>query len=67
MVALKVEGMTCTHCSAAVKRALEAVAGVQSVDVNLAQGRAEVVGDADPGSLLAAVVEEGYSGTILTT
>jgi len=67
MIALKVEGMTCGHCSAAVKRALEAVAGVQSVDVSLAQGRAEVMGEADPAILLAAVAEEGYRGTILTT
>jgi copper chaperone len=67
MIALKVEGMSCGHCTAAVKRALEAVAGVTSVEVNLEQGRAEVVGEADPNALIAAVVEEGYRGSILSS
>jgi copper ion binding protein len=32
---LKVEGMTCNHCKAAVTKAVEGVSGVESVDVNL--------------------------------
>ena len=32
---LKVDGMTCNHCKAAVTKAVEKVSGVNSVDVNL--------------------------------
>lgn len=65
MIALKVDGMTCGHCSAAVKRALEAVAGVTSVAVNLERGHAQVTGEADLHALLAAVADEGYQGAPL--
>jgi copper chaperone len=32
---VKVEGMSCGHCQMAVKKAVEAVEGVQKADVNL--------------------------------
>lgn len=32
---IKVEGMSCMHCQMRVKKAVEAVEGVQSADVNL--------------------------------
>jgi copper chaperone CopZ len=57
---LKIEGMTCGHCVAAVKRALEAVSGVESAEVSLAEGRARVRGTASREQLSAAVEEEGY-------
>lgn len=57
---LKIEGMTCGHCVAAVKRALEAVPGVESAEVSLAEGRASVRGTAPLEQLSAAVEEEGY-------
>lgn len=57
---LKIEGMTCAHCSAAVARALQSVAGVKEVQVDLAGGIATVAGDAAVESLVAAVAEEGY-------
>jgi copper chaperone len=57
---LKIEGMTCGHCSAAVKKALEGVDGVQEARVDLAAGRAVVEGAADVGALLRAVESEGY-------
>jgi len=33
--AIKVEGMSCMHCQLRVKKAVEAVEGVQKADVNL--------------------------------
>ena len=60
MTELKVDGMTCGHCQAAVKRALEKVAGVTAAQVDLASGRAMVSGTAPLAALLAAVQEEGY-------
>lgn len=53
--------MTCGHCVAGVKRALEAVPGVESADVSLADGRASVRGTAALPTLVGAVEEEGYS------
>ena len=67
MTELKIDGMTCGHCSAAVKRALERVAGVVSADVDLAAGRARVKGAADPGALVAAVQDEGYRASPLAS
>ena len=61
MTRLNVKGMTCGHCEAAVKKALEAVPGVTAVTrVDRNAGVAEVEGAADVSALIAAVVEEGY-------
>jgi copper chaperone len=60
MTELTITGMTCGHCSAAVKKALEKVAGVSSADVDLAAGRAKVSGSAPVAALVAAVQDEGY-------
>ncbi|HET8984755.1 MAG TPA: heavy metal-associated domain-containing protein [Trueperaceae bacterium] len=57
---LKIEGMSCAHCSAAVTRALESVKGVVQARVDLAAGKATVEGTATIDQLVAAVVDEGY-------
>lgn len=57
---LAIEGMSCSHCQAAVRKALEGVSGVVNAEVDLGAGRAKVRGSADQGALIAAVVEEGY-------
>lgn len=59
----KVGGMSCAHCRAAVKEALESVAGVSSADVDLEAGEARVTYDparASKEALKAAVEEAGY-------
>lgn len=61
MTRLAVQGMTCGHCSAAVKRALEAVPGVTSASVDLDAGSATVEGDAPLEALINAVGDEGYT------
>ena len=58
---LKVNGMTCMHCVAAVKKALEQVPGVETAEVSLDKARAVVTGDADVQAMVAAIKEEGYS------
>jgi copper chaperone len=58
---LKVTGMTCNHCVAAVKKALERVPGVEEAQVSLDAGEALVSGDADRQALIDAVKSEGYS------
>ena len=57
---LKIDGMTCGHCVSAVTKALEAVPGVESADVVLADGRATVLHEGVVGALVAAVEDEGY-------
>ena len=60
---LKVTGMTCGGCASNVKHALEAVAGVDAVDVSLATGDATVKYDellTSPGKLTSAVTGAGY-------
>ena len=60
---VKVEGMMCQHCVAHVKKALEALAGVQSAEVSLEQKQAvltcsDEVADA---AIKAAIEEAGYT------
>ena len=61
MIKLNVTGMSCGHCQAAVKGALEEVPGVAGVSVDLAGGTSEVEGNAALEALVAAVEEAGYS------
>lgn len=66
-VQLHVDGMTCGHCSAAVKRALTGVQGVASVDVSLENKTASVQLNDDsvnPQTLINAVQEEGYKASV---
>jgi copper chaperone CopZ len=64
-LALEVTGMKCEGCARAVDAALSRVEGVRRVDVSLADGRAEVVGDDALGddALVAAVEEAGYGAS----
>ena len=56
-----VPGMHCDHCKAAVNRELEAVRGVERVDVDLGTKVVTVRGEAlDDGALIAAIDEAGY-------
>lgn len=61
---LEVTGMTCGHCRKAVQEALEGVAGVKRVEVDLDAGRVTVDGRAVPGDLIAAVEAEGYGAEV---
>jgi copper chaperone len=59
---LSIEGMSCKHCVMHVKTALEAVPGVESVEVDLATKSASVSGEGlDDAALKAAVAEAGYT------
>ena len=58
---LKIEGMMCKHCEARVKKALEAVPGVESAVVSHEAGTAVVTGSADFETLKAAVEAQDYT------
>ncbi|MDD2340885.1 MAG: cation transporter [Methanosarcina sp.] len=60
---MKVEGMSCMHCQLRVKKAVEAVEGVQRADANLQTKQVTVdyeEGKADLEKIKAAIRETGY-------
>lgn len=61
---LKIEGMSCGHCVATIKDALEALPGVESAQVSLDEGKAVVVHAAGDAALIAAVEAEGYRAKV---
>lgn len=63
-VTLKVEGLMCPKCEARVKKALEALTGVESAVADRVTGTAVVKGgDLNLAALKAAVEEAGYKVT----
>jgi cation transport ATPase len=63
---LKIEGMSCGHCSARVEKILTGIKGVDKAKVDLASGTAEVTLSADlpDVSLTQPVTDGGYPATI---
>jgi copper chaperone len=60
-ITYSVPAMHCAHCQASVSEELEAVAGVDSVEVNLDTKLVVVRGEALEDALLRAAIEEaGY-------
>lgn len=60
---IKIDGMMCPHCEAAVKKALEAIDGVTSATVSHTEKQAtvELSKDVDTAVLEQAVVDAGYT------
>jgi copper chaperone len=62
---IQVTGMTCSHCTAAVARAIRECEGVRKVEVDLKTGRATVEGlGVKRQKLLEAIQSLGYEATI---
>ena len=57
---IKIEGMSCGHCKAAVEKALKAVAGVENAVVDLEKKQAVVTGNAAMEAMREAVEDAGY-------
>ena len=59
---IKINGMMCAHCEAHVRKALEALEGVEKAEVSHEKGEAVVTlgSNVDDAVLKAAVVEAGY-------
>ncbi len=56
-----VTGMTCGHCEASVKRAIQRLDSSAKVSVDRKAERVEVTGSTQPRAALAAAIrEEGY-------
>ncbi|MDH3348140.1 MAG: heavy-metal-associated domain-containing protein [Desulfobulbaceae bacterium] len=57
---VKVKGMSCQHCVASTKKALEEIPGVTDVKVDLAKGEATYQGDVGSELLEKAIVGIGF-------
>ena len=57
-----VTGMTCGHCVASVTEEVQEIAGVESVEVDLASGALDITASRpiDDATVRAAVTEAGY-------
>ena len=62
MITIHIEGMSCDHCTGRVKKALEMVAGVESVEMSLENKSAIVrlTKEVSPEILQDAVTKAGY-------
>ncbi|MCO1338917.1 heavy metal transporter [Kocuria polaris] len=63
---VSISGMTCGHCVASVTEEIEAIAGVDSVDIDLNAGGTSTVtitsvGDLNEAEVSEAVAEAGYT------
>lgn len=59
-----ISGLKCDGCIANTKSKLEKVPGYQSAEFDLKAGEMKVVGDVDPQSVIAAVVDAGYGAVV---
>jgi Cu+-exporting ATPase len=68
---LEIGGMSCATCAGRVERALKAVPGVATAEVNLSSEHARVRFAAglrpDPGALIEAVAHAGYEARLIDT
>ena len=56
-----VQGMSCSHCVLSVREEVSEIAGVSTVDVDLASGRLTVTGEEiGDKAIREAVAEAGY-------
>jgi len=62
---IQIEGMSCPHCANAVKEALEALQGVASATVALAEKTAAVeTENTDDSTLISAIEAIGFEAAI---
>jgi len=61
MIELKVEGMTCAHCDAAVTRAIQSVDVGAKVVIDRKGAVVSVESSAAPEALVAAIRATGYA------
>ena len=64
---INIEGMSCMHCVAAVKNALENLNGVTAVEVILEKKIAEIEYESDiinTDDMISAIEEQGFDASI---
>jgi copper chaperone CopZ len=67
-IKLKVNGMTCGHCSAKVEQVLSEEPGVESAKVDLSAGTALITSTDEvlPQTLIQKVIDAGFEASIFS-
>ncbi len=60
MATVSIKGMSCPHCVASTKKALEEIPGISNVAVNLEKGEASYDGDVETNTIKEAVEKIGF-------
>lgn len=60
MTTVKIKGMTCQHCVASTKEALEKIPGIQDVSVDLDNNQATYSGNVDDNAVRQAIAKIGF-------
>ena len=63
IITLKVAGMSCNHCKMAVEKAVQKVAGVQSVEAIPSENLVKITtdGSGNLATIKEAITDEGYT------
>jgi copper chaperone CopZ len=61
LLSIVVKGMNCNHCKSNVEAAILKVAGVESVEIDLASGRTVIHGNPSKEDVIKAVEALGFS------
>ena len=60
MTTVKINGMRCQHCVNSTKQALEAIAGVSNVSIDLDKGEASFEGDVSLETVKEVIAQIGF-------
>lgn len=60
MTTIAIKGMSCSHCVASVKKALEEIPGISNVEVNLENAEASYDGDINAQIVKEAIARIGF-------
>lgn len=60
MTTIAIKGMSCPHCVASTKKALEEIAGISNVTVDLKQNQASYDGDVAKETVKDAIAKIGF-------
>ena len=60
MTTVKINGMRCQHCVNATSQALEAIAGVSNVSIDLDKGEASFEGDVSSETIKETISKIGF-------
>ena len=60
MATVKIKGMSCQHCVASTKKALEDIEGISNVQVNLDNGEATSDGEVEYQVIAEAINRSGF-------
>ncbi len=60
MTRINIEGMSCSHCTASVEKALSTVSGINAIAVSLSGKYADIDGEFDQSAAEAAIRNAGY-------